>query len=60
MEPKTVILQDLLSETRDGDWGEEIQLAGYMPYKVIRGTDFLSVRYGDLSSIPIRYISESR
>ncbi len=59
MEPKTVILQDLLSETRDGDWGEEIQSAGYIPYKVIRGTDFPSVRYGNLSSIPIRYISES-
>src|SRR6266704_824033 len=59
MEPKTVILQDLLSETRDGDWGEEIQSAGYIPYKVIRGTDFPSVRYGNLSSILICYISES-
>jgi len=59
MGTKSMILANLLLDTRDGDWGQEIATPNYKPYRVIRGTDFSAVRYGDFSGVPIRYISES-
>jgi type I restriction enzyme, S subunit len=59
MAAETFLLQDLLLDTRDGDWGEELATADHTPYRVIRGTDFPLVRYGDLSSVPVRHISQS-
>lgn len=59
MEAKAAVLADLLLDTRDGDWGDEVSTPGHMPYRVIRGTDFSAARYGNLSNVPIRYISES-
>src|SRR6266511_5154544 len=52
-------LRDLLTKTKDGDWGKDSPAKGLVPYRVIRGTDFPSVRYGDTSSVPIRYLSDS-
>ena len=52
-------LRDLLITTKDGDWGNESPADGFVPYRVIRGTDFPSVRLGDMSSVPVRYLSES-
>ncbi len=52
-------LRDLVTTTNDGDWGKNSSAAGLVPYRVIRGTDFPSVRVGDMSSVPIRYLSES-
>jgi type I restriction enzyme S subunit len=54
----TEALRDLLLTTKDGDWGKESPEDGYVPYRVIRGTDFPSARIGDISSIPLRYLSE--
>ena len=52
-------LQDLLVTTKDGDWGRESAANGFVPYRVIRGTDFPSARTGDTSSVPIRYLNVS-
>ncbi len=49
-------LRDLLSFTRDGEWGKGEPTENHGPALVIRGTDFETVRHGDLSSLPIRYI----
>jgi type I restriction enzyme S subunit len=54
-----VRLRDLLITTKDGDWGRESSANGFLPYRVIRGADFPSVRIGDTSSVPIRYLNES-
>src|SRR5260370_11908910 len=59
MEIKLITLAKLLLNTRDGDWGQETPSSDYKPYKVIRGTDFPSVRFGDFAGVPIRYISGS-
>jgi len=52
-------LRDLLLTTKDGDWGKESPERGFVPYRVIRGTDFPGVRNGDTSSVPVRYLSEA-
>jgi len=51
-----VKLRDMLTLTRDGEWGKGEATAGFSPALVIRGTDFDKVRYGDLSTLPLRYI----
>ncbi|MDO1580962.1 restriction endonuclease subunit S [Rhizobium oryzicola] len=50
------VLADLLEFTRDGEWGEGEAGDGLVNVGIIRGTDFSSVRYGDLSGIPTRYV----
>jgi type I restriction enzyme S subunit len=55
---ETTLLRDLLVTTKDGDWGKENPEDGYVPYHIIRGTDFPDVRVGDLSSVPLRYLPE--
>lgn len=52
-------LAELLLTTKDGDWGIEFPQSGYLPYRVIRGTDFESVRFGDLKSVPLRYLNKT-
>jgi type I restriction enzyme S subunit len=52
------LLCDLLVTTKDGDWGKENPEEGFVPYHIIRGTDFPDVRVGDLSSVPLRYLPE--
>ncbi|CAO3404842.1 restriction endonuclease subunit S [Azospirillum palustre] len=51
-----VHLADLLSFTRDGEWGKGEPTEGYSPALVIRGTDFERVRAGNLNTLPLRYI----
>lgn len=51
-----VLLVDLLSFSRDGEWGKGEPTDGHVPMRVIRGTDFERVRRGDLSTLPLRYI----
>lgn len=53
-----LLLQDLLEYTRDGEWGKGEPRDGLVEMAVIRGTDFGAVRYGDFSSVPIRFIPE--
>lgn len=55
----SMTLSDLLITTKDGDWGKETPQTGFVPYRVIRGTDFSSVRVGEINSVPLRYLSES-
>jgi len=50
------LLQDLLEYTRDGEWGKGEPGDGLIEMAVIRGTDFAAVRFGDLSSVPTRFI----
>lgn len=54
-----VMLRELLTTTKDGDWGRDSLAEGLVPFRVIRGTDFPSVRQGDTSSVPLRYLSSS-
>lgn len=49
-------LADLLTFTRDGEWGNAEPTDGYSPALVIRGTDFERVRTGNLDTLPLRYI----
>lgn len=49
-------LADLLTFTRDGEWGNGEPTEGCSPALVIRGTDFEQVRAGNLSGLPLRYI----
>ncbi|HNV70121.1 MAG TPA: nucleotidyltransferase domain-containing protein, partial [Candidatus Ozemobacteraceae bacterium] len=51
-------LVDLLLTSKDGDWGKDSSAQGFVPFRVIRGTDFPRVRRGDLSSVPLRFLSE--
>jgi type I restriction enzyme S subunit len=52
-------LKDLLLTTKDGDWGFEAPREGLIPYRVIRGADFPDVRYGELTTTPLRFLDES-
>ncbi len=51
-------VSQLVSFTRDGEWGQGEPGPGFVPMQVVRGTDFERVRFGDLSTLPIRYIRE--
>lgn len=50
------VLRDLLAESKDGEWGKGELADGLVEMLVIRGTDFESVRVGDLSGVPRRFI----
>ena len=49
-------LKDLLEFTRDGEWGQAERCDDLTEMAVIRGTDFLSLRRGDTSTVPRRFI----
>ena len=49
-------LKALLDFTRDGEWGKGEPSDDLVEMAVIRGTDFLSVRQGDISTVPRRFI----
>jgi type I restriction enzyme, S subunit len=51
-------LSDLLETTKDGDWGKDQPEEGFLPYRVIRGTDFIPVRFGNTQNVPTRYLDE--
>ena len=50
------LLADLLTFTRDGEWGNGEPTEGFSPALVVRGTDFERVRVGNLDTLPLRYI----
>ena len=50
------LLKDLLEFTRDGEWGKGRPDENLVEMAVIRGTDFSSVRRGDVSSVPRRFV----
>ena len=49
-------LSQIVTFTRDGEWGNGEPSEGYSPALVVRGTDFENVRGGDLTRLPKRYI----
>lgn len=51
-------LKDLLTTTKDGDWGKGEPTDNHTPYSVIRGTDFESVSQGDGTGVPVRYLPD--
>jgi restriction endonuclease S subunit len=51
-------LASLIELSRDGEWGKGEPKNGYVEMAVIRGTDFDSVRHGQIDSVPTRYIKE--
>lgn len=53
---RTTVLRDLLTTTKDGDWGSGEPKEGHVPYRVIRGADFPAVRIGNTSTVPLRYL----
>jgi type I restriction enzyme S subunit len=55
---KTVVLRELLLESKDGEWGKDYAPPGAVKMVVIRGTDFETVRLGDLTDVPVRFIPE--
>ncbi|MFJ5847101.1 restriction endonuclease subunit S [Streptomyces sp. NPDC092903] len=57
-EANSVVFRDLLSTTKDGDWGKGGLQEGYAPVHVIRGTDFSEVRRGRTTGVPLRYLAE--
>jgi type I restriction enzyme S subunit len=54
-----LLLRDILLATKDGDWGIETPRDGFLPYCIIRGSDFPAVRAGDISSVPLRYLPKN-
>ncbi len=50
------LLKDLLLITKDGEWGRGKIGDGLVEMSVIRGTDFSHVRFGDMRTVPTRYI----
>ncbi|WP_160330474.1 restriction endonuclease subunit S [Sphaerimonospora mesophila] len=52
------LFRDLLTETKDGDWGKGEPHEGYVPAHVIRGTDFSDVRLGKIANVPLRFLAE--
>lgn len=54
---RIAVLRDLLLVSLDGDWGKEDAESGGLPYRVIRGTDFASVRAGSITGVPLRYLT---
>ena len=53
---ESLLLKELLDFTRDGEWGKGESSDDLVEMAVIRGTDFLSVRRGDISTVPRRFI----
>jgi type I restriction enzyme S subunit len=50
------VFSDLLSLTKDGEWGQGEDGPDLEPMHVVRGTDFAQVRLGNINGLPIRYI----
>ncbi|WP_454683383.1 restriction endonuclease subunit S [Ancylobacter moscoviensis] len=49
-------LSPLLLDTRDGEWGKGEPGTDRVEMRVIRGTDFDSVRQGQVGSVPTRFL----
>ncbi|MFF4166301.1 hypothetical protein [Streptomyces sp. NPDC001741] len=54
-----MVFRDLLTATKDGDWGKGEPEPGHMAAHVIRGTDFAEVARGRIGNVPLRYLPES-
>jgi type I restriction enzyme S subunit len=50
-------LDNLILESKDGEWGESNEVTGHILCNVIRGTDFKSIKSAK-SEFPQRYIKQ--
>jgi type I restriction enzyme, S subunit len=50
-------LAEFITLSKDGEWGKGEPFEDSVQMRVIRGTDFDSVRNGDWSCVPTRYVS---
>lgn len=57
-EVDSALLCDLLTATKDGDWGQGEPTDGHTKAHVIRGADFADVRVGKAAKVPSRYLPE--
>lgn len=52
----TIVLKDLLLDSKDGEWGKSEATKDSVAMLAIRGTDFADVRVGQLAGVPLRHI----
>lgn len=52
----TIVLKDLLLDSKDGEWGKGEASDDSVAMLAIRGTDFEDVRVGQLAGVPLRHI----
>lgn len=53
----TCVLKDLIEVSKDGEWGQGEPFDDSIEMLAIRGTDFGSVRFGALDSVPRRHVA---
>jgi len=52
------VLKDLISISKDGEWGKGEHFDGSVEMLAIRGTDFEEIRFGSATSTPRRHIAK--
>jgi type I restriction enzyme, S subunit len=52
------VLKDLIEVSKDGEWGQGEGFNDSIEMLAIRGTDFGSVRFGNLDSVPRRHVAK--
>ncbi len=50
------VLKDLIEQSKDGEWGKGEPSVDSVEMFCIRGTDFETVRFGEINSVPRRHI----
>jgi type I restriction enzyme S subunit len=53
----SVVLQDLIAESKDGEWGKGEPFDGSVEMIVVRATDFQDVQDGCPQNVPRRHIA---
>ena len=57
MSSSSILLRNLLVETKDGEWGKAEPFDGSVEMAVIRGTDFDTAKKSGLEGVPVRHIA---
>ena len=57
MSSSSILLRNLLLETKDGEWGKAEPFDGSVEMAVIRGTDFDTAKKSGLEGVPVRHIA---
>ena len=57
MSSSSILLRNLLVETKDGEWGQAEPFDGSVEMAVIRGTDFDTAKKSHLKGVPVRHIA---
>lgn len=57
MSSSSILLRNLLVETKDGEWGQAEPFDGSVEMAVIRGTDFDTAKKNHLIGVPVRHIA---